>query len=47
MVPDEELAELIGQPAEPEEILREMITLAVRRGGPDNATGVLVFIDEP
>ena len=47
MVRDEELAELIGQPAEPEEILREMITLAVRRGGPDNATGVLVFIEEP
>jgi serine/threonine protein phosphatase PrpC len=47
MVRDEELAELISQPAEPEEILREIITLAVRRGGPDNATGVLVFIDEP
>jgi protein phosphatase len=47
MVRDEELAELIGQMAEPEEILREIITLAVRRGGPDNATGVVVFIDEP
>jgi len=47
MVRDEELAELMGQSAEPEEILREMITLAVRRGGPDNATGVLIFIDEP
>ncbi len=46
MVRDDELAELIAQQAEPEEILREMITLAVRRGGPDNATGVLVFIDE-
>jgi protein phosphatase len=47
MVRDEELAELISQTAEPEEILREIITLAVRRGGPDNATGVLVFVEEP
>jgi serine/threonine protein phosphatase PrpC len=47
MVRDEELADLVGQQAEPEEILREIITLAVRRGGPDNATGVLVFVDEP
>ncbi|MEO6005280.1 MAG: protein phosphatase 2C domain-containing protein [Opitutus sp.] len=46
MVRDDELAELIAKPAEPEEILREMITMAVRRGGPDNATGVLVFVDE-
>jgi protein phosphatase len=47
MVRDEEIADLINQSEEPETILREIITLAVRRGGPDNATGVLVFIDEP
>ena len=47
MVRDEELANLVGQDGEPEQILREIITLAVRRGGPDNATGVLLFIDEP
>ena len=47
MVRDDELADLIAKPGEPEEILREMITMAIRRGGPDNATGVLVFIDEP
>lgn len=46
MVRDSELAELIAQSNDPEEILREIITLAVRRGGPDNATGVLVFVDE-
>ena len=46
MVRDDELAELIAKPLGPEEILREMITMAVRRGGPDNATGVLVFVDE-
>lgn len=47
IVRDEELANLIAQEGEPEEILREIITLAVRRGGPDNATGVLVIVDEP
>jgi len=47
MVRDDELAQLMGKDGEPEDILREIITLAVRRGGPDNATGVLVFIDEP
>jgi len=47
MVRDDELADLIAQNKEPDEILREIITLAVRRGGPDNATGVLVFVEEP
>ena len=46
MVRDSELADLIAGSAEPEDALREIITLAVRRGGPDNATGVLIFIDD-
>lgn len=46
MLRDTELAELMASPAEPEDILREIITFAVRRGGPDNATGVLVIVDE-
>jgi serine/threonine protein phosphatase PrpC len=46
MVRDSELSDLIAGSAEPEDALREIITLAVRRGGPDNATGVLVFIDQ-
>lgn len=46
LVRDEELAELINNSDDPESILREIITLAVRRGGPDNATGVLVLVDE-
>lgn len=46
LVRHSELAEMLGQALEPEELLREIITLAIRRGGPDNATGVLVFIDE-
>ena len=47
MVRDSELTESMEKSLEPEEILREIITLAIRRGGPDNATGVMVFVDEP
>lgn len=46
MLRDAELADIVARNAEPEDALREMITLAVRRGGPDNATGVLLFVDE-
>jgi serine/threonine protein phosphatase PrpC len=46
MMPDSELAQLVSQPANPDEALREIVGLAVRRGGPDNATGVIVFVDE-
>ncbi len=46
MIPDSELGQMTAAPGSPEEVLRNIITLAVRRGGPDNATGVIVFIDE-
>ena len=46
LIRNPELAELIAQPGDPDKVLREIIELAVRRGGPDNATGVLVFVDE-
>ncbi len=46
LVRDGELQEILGQDSSPEEALREIVTLAIRRGGPDNATGVLVDIDE-
>lgn len=46
LVRDSELADLIDRDAPPDEVLHEIISLAVRRGGPDNATGVLVYIDE-
>jgi protein phosphatase len=46
MVPDAELAELLGRAGEPAEILRAMIDLALVRGGSDNATAVLVIVDE-
>lgn len=45
LVRDSELAEMIAQGHDPDAIVREIVGLAVRRGGPDNATGVLVFID--
>ena len=45
MIPDSELATMIAQPGEPGPVLREIIALAVRRGGPDNATGVLIYVD--
>lgn len=45
LIDDDELAELLGHDDEPEPLLREIIAQAIRRGGPDNATGVLVFID--
>ncbi|MBI5768558.1 MAG: serine/threonine-protein phosphatase [Verrucomicrobia bacterium] len=45
MIPDSELATMVGQNGEPAAVLKEIIALAVRRGGPDNATGVIVFID--
>lgn len=42
----DELAGLVGGPGEPADVLRAIIGLALERGGPDNATGVLVFVDE-
>ncbi len=46
MIPDSELGEIMGASNSPHDIIREIVMLAVRRGGPDNATGVVVFVDE-
>lgn len=46
LVRDSELCDMIDADAAPDDVLHEIISLAVRRGGPDNATGVVVFIDE-
>lgn len=46
LVRDSELCELLDRDGTPDDLLHEIISLAVRRGGPDNATGVIVFIDE-
>jgi len=46
LVRDSELAEIIERDATPDELIHEIVSLAVRRGGPDNATGVLLFVDD-
>lgn len=45
MLPDNELGTLLLKAEDPKSLLEEVVGLAVRRGGPDNATGVVVFID--
>jgi serine/threonine protein phosphatase PrpC len=46
MIADDELAEMLAGPESPEEMVKGIIDLALRRGGHDNLTAVLVFIDE-
>jgi protein phosphatase len=45
MIPDAELGVMLGLPDNPRDAITEIVSLAVRRGGPDNATGVAVFVD--
>ncbi len=45
MVGDAELAGLLEKAPNPEAAIKEIVTLAVQRGGPDNATGVVIFVD--
>lgn len=45
LIPDSELASLLTKYDDPESTVKDMVMLAVRRGGPDNATSVAVFID--
>jgi len=46
VVRETELATLVGTLKEPGAVLHDIVALALRRGGPDNATGVLVFVVE-
>lgn len=46
LVPDQDLAEIVARHPTPEKALQEIVTTAVTRGGPDNATAVLVFVEE-
>jgi protein phosphatase len=46
LIRESELAEYLSLDAEPAEILRQIVELANRRGGPDNSTGILIFVDE-
>jgi len=43
---DDEIARAIAGAAEPAQAIGELVTAANLRGGHDNATGVLVFVDE-
>ena len=43
---EEEISRAVAGAAEPADALGELVTMANTRGGQDNATGVLVFIDE-
>ncbi len=45
MIPDPELGALVAKAADPDAGIREIVELAVKRGGPDNATGVMVFVE--
>lgn len=45
MIPDSELRAMFMEPKDPKTAVEEIVRLAVRRGGPDNATAVGLFID--
>jgi protein phosphatase len=45
MLPDTEIGSLMIKFDDPQALLTEVVGLAVRRGGPDNATGVAVYVD--
>lgn len=45
MIPDGELGALLAKAHDPETALRDIVGLAVQRGGPDNATGVALFVE--
>ena len=46
MIPEPALEAILLRDGTPDELLRTIISLALERGGYDNATGVLVFVDE-
>jgi serine/threonine protein phosphatase PrpC len=46
LIRDIELGELLGRDGEPPDVLRAIVDLANKRGGPDNSTGVIIFVDE-
>lgn len=47
MVSDQELADILTGPEGPDEMANAILNLALKRGGHDNLTCVIVFIDEP
>jgi len=47
MINDRELDHLMALPVEVETLVREIVQLAINRGGLDNTTAVIVYIDTP
>jgi protein phosphatase len=45
LLPDSEITSILWKSDQPTPTIAEIVGLAVRRGGPDNATGVVIFID--
>ena len=45
MLSDKDLREIVGKAPGPTEIVRGLVDLAVKRGGPDNATSVAFIVD--
>ena len=45
MVPDSELGMILSKFDSPKAAIDEIVAIAVRRGGPDNATGVVFYVD--
>jgi serine/threonine protein phosphatase PrpC len=45
MIPDSELGSIFMKADNPKSAVEEIVRLAVRRGGPDNATAVGIFVD--
>jgi protein phosphatase len=45
LIPDSELGSIFMQTDNPKSAVEEIVRLAVRRGGPDNATAVGLFVD--
>jgi serine/threonine protein phosphatase PrpC len=45
MIPDSELGTLIAKHDTPQALVDDLVSLSVRRGGPDNATCVACFVD--
>lgn len=45
LVVEREMGELLAQAATPKEAVEKLVQLAVRRGGPDNATAVALFAE--
>jgi serine/threonine protein phosphatase PrpC len=46
LIRESELGELVARDAEPAEVLRNIVDLANKRGGPDNSTAIVIFVDE-